>query len=561
MARHVRNVLLDEELDDKQVRDTKAIAAIYARKSVDDKDSLEMQIEMLKEYVYESEDLVLYNIYSDNGFTGTNFDRPAFVKMIDEMKLGKFNTIVVKDGSRLGRNYLEAGLYMESTFPMYNVRFISVNDHYDSEDIGCEKDGISVPLKNIMNEQYSKDLSRKLSSAFRVRQMEGKFIGGLTTYGYLKYEKDRNKLVIDEDVAPIIRMIFQSKLEGMSDGAIANELNDKEVLSPFAYRYSMGLVKAEKYKNIPWRRGTIVQMLTNPIYVGHMVQGRNRQSLSMHEKKHRTPENEWIVIENTHDAIVNETLYVAVQSIINERKKKYTNKPANEGDKTINLLRGKIFCADCGRAMEIGKSKSKSAVNRYYRCKLYNETAGRSCSLKSVKKEVVDEYVYATIKYHMDIFSDAEKMIQEMNVTEKASQKKKECLDKIEQIKRERLKIITLAGGLYEDYEQKILNDEEYTFIKEEYDSKIKAYDVQLDELKKYADSYKNVFAGNKDLHNKISSFVKCKQLNREMVETFISRVEVADASRIKIVMNCKDEIERILKILERRRMESYESS
>ncbi|MFA9378834.1 MAG: recombinase family protein [Lachnotalea sp.] len=184
MPRYVRDVLDIENSAVENHTENKVVAALYVRKSLDDQESLAIQICMLEEYVHKSEDMFLYKVYSDNGFTGTNFERPAFSKLIEDMKQGKFNTIVVKDGSRLGRNYLEAGAYIESVFSTYGIRFILVNDHYDSADITCKKDGISVPLKNIMNEQYSKDLSRKLTPAFRVKQMSGAFIGGLTTYGY-----------------------------------------------------------------------------------------------------------------------------------------------------------------------------------------------------------------------------------------------------------------------------------------------------------------------------------------------------------------------------------------
>ncbi len=557
MARYVRDVLDIENAVVENYTEDQAVAAIYVRKSLEDQESLTIQICMLEEYVHKSKDMLLYKVYSDNGFTGVNFERPAFSKMIEDMKLKKFNTIVVKDGSRLGRNYLSAGAYMESIFPAYGIRFISVNDHYDSADFSCMKDGISVPLKNIMNEQYSKDLSKKLTSAFRVKQMSGDFIGGLTTYGYRKNEKDRNKLVVDIETAPVIRRIFQEKVDGMSDGAIAIELNEEGILSPFAYRYAKGLVRADKYREMPWKKGTIRQILTNKMYIGHMVQGRYRQSLSMHEKKHITPENEWIIVENTHEAIIDKEIFELVQTIIKVRKEKYSGQNLASNVETENFFRKKIFCADCGRAMEIGKSISKVAVHQYYRCRLYNETAGKCCSLKSIKKKEIEKVVFDAIQYHIKLFSGAEKMIQEMNTTQKAKKKLEEYLQKISVLQEERLRYVKLAGGLYEDYEKKLLNIEEYTFISEEYDSRIKSYDIQLKDLYRFADSYKKDFTGNKDWGKKIKKFSKYIILNREMVETFISRIDVTDATHIKITFNCMDEFAAIIKINEQRRFET----
>lgn len=556
MARKVRDILSEQkvivEAAEQQVTYR---TAIYVRKSVEDKESLDIQISMLKEYINESEDLLLYKVYSDNGFTGINFDRPSFQKMIEEMKLGKFNAIIVKDGSRLGRNYLEAGAYMETVFPQYQIRFISVNDKYDSIKMECKKDGISIPLKNIMNEQYSKDLSRKLSSAFRIRQMDGKFIGGLTTYGYLKDKNDHNKLVVDLEVAQIVRRIFLNKAIGMSDGAIAKELNEERILSPFAYRYEKGLVKANKYKDMPWKSGTVTQMLTNPMYLGHMVQGRNCQSISMHEPEHRTPENEWIVVENTHEAIIENELYDKVQLIIKARKNKY-HQENNCDEPTINLLKGKVYCADCGRAMIITKSTSAVTTNRYYRCRLYTETRGERCSLKSVKKEELEKLILELIRNHIKVYCDMETLIHQMNTTEAARKKLEECKNKNTLLTKESQKNVTLVAGLYQDYQEGLLNDDEYSYIKEEYDRKIRMLDTQIEELNKFAESFRADFVGSKEWSRKMKAFAMTENLNSEMVDTFISRIEITDAKRITVKMNCTDEIERLSQILKERGIE-----
>lgn len=561
MARKARNILTEELVYEESEQEPKHYTAIYARKSLDDKESLDIQIRMLREYVDESEDLILYQVFSDNGFSGVNFERPAFLRMIEEMKLGKFKTIVVKDGSRLGRNYLEAGAYMENIFPQYDIRFISVNDRYDSSRAECRQDGISLPLKNIMNEQYSKDLSRKLSPAFRIRQMEGKFIGGFTTYGYLKDKKDRNKLVVDMDAAPIVHRIFQSKAEGMSDGAIARELNVEGILSPFAYRYAKGLVKAEKYRDMPWKRGTISQIISNPIYLGNMVQGRTRQSLSMHEEKHRTPENEWIVVEGTHEAIINQQLFDTAKHILSERKKKYHKNPEPQQKPVENLLRGKVFCGDCGRAMELTKSVSAVATNRYYRCKLYNETAGQRCSLKSVRKEELEKIVLEMIQYHMKWYCNVSEVIKELNRTEPEKKKLTECKEKIETLTAEWHRNITLANGLNEDYQQQLLDESEYTFLKLEYDRKIKALDRQIKQLKEYTDTFKADFTGSKVLDRKIKTFqsFQPQSLNKEMVEAFISRVEISDAKHITIKLNCRDELLNVSQIARERGVEGID--
>lgn len=450
---------------------------------------------------------------------------------------------------------------MENIFPQYDIRFISINDRYDSSRAECRQDGISLPLKNIMNEQYSKDLSRKSSPAFRIRQMEGKFIGGFTTYGYLKDKNDRNKLVVDMDVAPIVHRIFQSKAEGMSDGAIARELNEEGILSPFAYRYAKGLVKAEKYKDMPWKRGTISQMICNPIYLGNMVQGRTRQSLSMHEEKHKTTENEWIVVEGTHEAMISQQLFDTVKHMISKRKEKYHKNTDPQRKPVENLLRGKVFCGDCGRAMELTKSVSAVATNRYYRCKLYNETAGERCSLKSVRKEEIEKLVLEMIQYHTKWYCNVNEVIKELNRTNSAKKKFTECKEKIETLTAEWQRNVTLANGLNEDYQQQLLDESEYTFLKLEYDRKIKALDRGIKQLKEYADTFRSDFTGSKVLDRKIRTFqsIRPQSLNRERVEAFISRVEIYDAKRIAIKLNCRDELLNVSQIARERGVEGID--
>lgn len=555
MARKTRSTIIEQQTDEiiEQTREVKYQTAVYARKSLDDEESLDVQVRMLLDYIEESEDLILYKVFSDNGQTGTNFDRPAFNQMIEEMQLGRFNTIIVKDGSRLGRNYLEAGAYMETIFPKYNIRFISVNDRFDSVKEECIRDGLSLPLKNIMNEQYSKDLSRKLSPAFRVRQMEGKFIGGLTTYGYLKDPTDKNKLIVDNEIASVIRRIFISKIEGMSDGAIAKELNGEEILSPFAYRYAKGLVKAEKYKSMPWKRGTISQMLTNPIYTGNMVQGRTRQSLSMHEKKHSTPKNEWIVVENTHEAIISQELFDQVSTIIKERKEKYHQVQKNVCSKEENLLKGKIYCADCGRAMELTKSTSAVATNHYYRCKLFGETGGQKCSIKSIRKDKMENTVLTVLLGQLNWYCNVENIINTINLTDKAKQKLQENKESYLQLSKERQKNVMLANGLNEDYQNKILDDSEYCFLKTEYVNRINELDQQMDELKAVEKSYSTNFSVNRNLSSNAKKYLNSKVLTRDMAEAFISRIEVSDEGHIIVKINCKDEIERMIEIAKER--------
>jgi len=509
MAR--RSKYVDDVVDNQTTNIEKkcVLTAIYARKSIEDDSSLEIQIAMLNDYINTQDDFVLYKVYSDNGFTGTNFDRPGFKQMIEDMEAGKFTAVIVKDGSRLGRNYLEAGVYMENVFPAYNIRFISVNDHYDSEDLKCKRDTISIPLKNMMNEQYSKDLSRKLTSAFRAKQHAGEYIGAYAPYGYSKDTGNCNNLVVDEETASVVKRLFQMKKDGVSDCEIAKILNNESVLSPYAYRYEKGLVKADKFKGMPWKKGSIAQILVNQMYLGNMVQGRSKQSLSNREVQHKRPENEWIIVENTHEALVSKETFDEVQCIIKLRKEKYYENLEQAGNKYSyeNLFKGKIFCSDCGKAMALGINHIKSGTQFYYRCRLYGESKGTECKQRSIRKDRLEAVVLETIMIHFKNYSNYGKAIREMNRTAGARVKKNEYLEKISVLEKEKSRNVTLAAGLHSDYKENLLNKEEYQFATCQYNDKICDLESQIEAYRNKNILYSEEYGGSDKLNKNISKY------------------------------------------------------
>lgn len=261
--------------------------AIYTRLSTKDirdrKDStaLETQRKMLENFVNEKPDLALMACYTDNGETGMHFKRPGFTKLMEDIASGLVECLVVKDLSRLGRNHIDVGNYIENVFSSYGLRFISVNDRYDSEDPNCGNDILIVALKNLMNEVYALDISRKSMSALEVKQREGKFIGNYAAYGYLKSPDDKNKIIVDEEAAPIVRDIFKWRLEGMGIVAITRKLNELNIPSPSSYRYSKGIIKDERLSKCVWQIMTVKNILRHPVYLGHMAQGKANPALGL----------------------------------------------------------------------------------------------------------------------------------------------------------------------------------------------------------------------------------------------------------------------------------------
>lgn len=303
--------------------------ALYVRLSHEDNgnigsDSIEVQKTLLMNYLAKHNNLQLYKIYSDNGMTGTNFERPAFKAMINAVKKGKVNCIIVKDLSRLGRNFVEAGHFIEQIFPFMDVRFISINDRYDSADIDNNA-GLMVALKNLVNAAYSKDLSKKVCSQKKLQQQKGNFIGTYAPYGYQKDPRNSHKLIVDEETAPIVKDIFIWRAEGQSVKDITRKLNDGNIPSPMRYRYLKRKTKSKKYKDVLWLKSSIYAMLTKQVYLGHVVQGIAKVISCGSKKIKYIPKKDWVVVKNKHEPIITEELFNKAQ-MANERYNKCVEK-------------------------------------------------------------------------------------------------------------------------------------------------------------------------------------------------------------------------------------------
>ncbi len=304
-------------------------AGIYARLSADQgpktcgqaskNESIETQIGIAEKYVedwnqHHKDKIVIVNRYTDLGKTGTNFDRDAFKMLMQDVRLGDINCVIVKDLSRFGRNYLEAGNYIEKIFPFLGVRFIAVNDRIDTDN-PASFDYLSLHLKNLVNDVYARDISAKIGTVLHEKQERGEFIGAWAAYGYQRSREDKHRLVIDEKTAPVVKDIFAWRLAGSSYGDIVRKLTEQGIPSPSKYRYMTGLVHHKRFMKTPWRVETIRWIVGNEVYLGHTVQGRRRESLFLGERRKSLQKNKWIVVENTHEAIVEQSIFNQVQQI------------------------------------------------------------------------------------------------------------------------------------------------------------------------------------------------------------------------------------------------------
>lgn len=515
---------------------------IYARLSSEDKeeDTLENQIYLLKSHVESQTDMVLTDVYVDNGFSGTNFDRPEFIRLMDDIKSGKINCIVVKDLSRLGRNYIETGNYIENVFPFLSVRFVSVTDEFDTMS-GDGVEAMVVSFKNLVNDVYAKDISRKIISAFRTKQKNGEFIGLVAPYGYLKAEDNKNRFVIDGQTAPVVQMIFRLYSEGKGLDYISRVLNEKNIDCPRKYRYSIGITKSERYKDSIWGRSAIKTILTNRAYIGDMVQGKVKQELCNNVTKQYVAKDEWIVAENTHEPIIERTLFLTVQQLMEERSRKQADRKKNstiKGHKEENFLKGYLRCGCCNKSFNLSQTMRAGKVTRVYYCSGHQSWRSQFCTnSERIKKDVLEQVVLQTIQSSVLQLMD-EKKLKDKVVAEKSVAEEK----RIGQIEREIRQLSGKIADLYKDMADGILDDADYLLFKTDFTKRMELLEKEKKQLLETVKKQQK----RKDNLSAVSYLKKCKKSNkltRRMVETFVAGVKIYGKDRIEVELLCRDKI------------------
>lgn len=540
--------------------------AAYVRLSMEDSGkidgySLQNQKDLLMSFINDHNDLHLYKMYVDNGYTGTQFERPAFDEMMQDMKSGLINCIVVKDLSRLGRNYLEAGNYLEQIFPFFKVRFISITDGYDSISPDFTDEALIIPLKNIINEGYAKDISVKVSSAIATRKRQGKFMGKVPLYGYLKDPDDKNHLVIDPEASLIVQRVFQMKLDGVSLGLIAKQMNEEGIPCPSKYFVLKGLSKETKYLNSFWDRNTAKRMLTNRMYLGCIVYGKSVRSFAKGIKEHTVPEENWKIVEGTHDPLVTEEAFERVQELLEESSREAKNHASYAEGDVPNLFRGLIRCADCGGAMRMGKFRKpkKSGAEEYhyygvYECSRHKLIYDYSCPQKSIRKDILDNAVEEAIRYHIRMFLDLERVIVDLNKKTSVREAVVGMQDLIRKKQRRIAKVEQMSYGIYEDYQEGIFNETEYLTLRKTYADEVLSLTKEIEGLLQDQAQYDENYRAAGSLSELAHQYSDFTELTREIIETFIAEIRVHTGGRLKITFRFEDEFEKLQQIAEMRK-------
>ena len=540
--------------------------AIYVRLSVEDNgkedaDSLENQIALLQDYLHDHPNLKLVEIYSDNGYTGTDFDRPAFTRLFTDVQKGRINCIVVKDFSRLGRNYIETGEYLEKIFPFLEVRFISVNDGYDSASANAGA-LLAASLKNLINDMYAKDISKKICSTMKEKRLRGDYIGNYAPYGYLKDEANKNKLVVDPEIAPIVVEIFELRAKGTGIEAMCRILNEKDYPSPGRLRYERGIITNNNKKGsaLPWNRHVLKDLLLNVVYIGNLAQGRSAQCLYKGQKFHWTDSSEWDVVYDTHPAIISIELWEKVQEVNNRSTKsakeshgKYAHLP-----KRVNPYGSVIKCADCGRVLKYVRGYSKPTkdgkVKDYYnyKCPQNIELGDSACPKKNIRADELDTIVLDVIRKQMDLFLDTKKTLAQLIALEKERTKYTAPLNQVIDVQEQLEKKKKAFSSLYFDYKEGILDRREYLSVRETYQVEIATLEQQLSELQSTRSRTRKVAMGAHKWESLIKKYRKVKSVTPELIEATVEEIRFHADGSIDIDFKYMNEFEEMFQECER---------
>lgn len=528
-------------------RTKKYVAELYCRLSKDDGNSVESmsiwsQKVMLKQFA-ESNSIAIYDYYVDDGYSGTNFERPSFKKMITDIENGKINCVITKDLSRLGRNYLQSGAYIEMYFPQKNIRYIAITDGIDT--LNSNQNDI-MPFKNILNEMYAKDTSKKVKSAIQSRMREGTYIGSKAPFGYLKDPDNKRRLIIDEKTKPIIELIYKLCLEGKGTQLISQELMKRKIPRPSAFVENAeklyGLTEENKYQ---WSHRMVLNVLRDPVYCGNMARNKRPTLSFKNSKRMYIPKSDYIYAKDTHEGIVSEEIWEQVQTMIDKRK--CNNKKGLYYD---NIFQGLVRCPKCGYALTPKtdyRLKKKELIDFvHFSCSTYKKYGVNACSSHRIEARDLYNIVLEDIQYHGNMALSAkedfvEKIIEKIEV-EKIDEGK-ELSNKLELKKNQLAELDRSYEQLYEDRLEGNITERNFNLMNV---SISKKQDKLIEEIKVLEGDIEVSFETEdnyKKFMNNISKYAKIKSLNRYILNQIIDKIYVYDKEEIDGQISQKVEI------------------
>ena len=527
-------------------------AADYARISREDgdkeeSDSIGTQFDIIDDYIAHNDDITIIDRYSDDGWSGTNFDRPDFMRLMEDIKKGKINCVIVKDLSRLGRNYILVGQYLEMIFPMLNIRFISVNDRIDSIKDPASINNALVSFKNVMNDEYCRDISNKVRSSLDRKRSKGEFIGSFASYGYMKDPDDHHHLIVDPVAAEVVKNIFDWFLQGMSIIGIAKRLNHMGIPNPSAYKRQCGL----NYKHpagqldSAWPDSSVKRVLKNRLYVGDMVQNKNRTKSYKVQVSVAVPEENWVIVPNMHEAIIDREKFETVQQLLMRDTR------TSPGINHVSIFAGYIRCADCLRAM--GKKSVAQSYGKYhyYVCQTFRKAGRNLCTKHTIREKQLYDAVLATIQSQIDLAVSMDQLVNDLK-SQNVRAAKSSRLEKMLQLKEDEYeKVSRCRIDLYPDWKAGVLSKDEYLSLKAKIGEQLEQIEIAIANIKEEISKYQSAPVSENRF---ISSFLRYRNiqvLTREVIVELIEMIYVHEGGTITIQFKYQDEYQRLLDLID----------
>lgn len=528
---------------------------LYVRLSTEDngldgRDSIENQLDFLGAFAKKIEDAKVIHNYIDNGETGTDFDRPQWEQLITDIKCNKINCIVVKDLSRFARNYIEAGDYLEKIFPFLNVRFIAINDCYDSSNLLFRENNLYISLKNLVNDYYAKDISQKIMSSFKTKRENGEFIGSRAPYGYtLK----KNHFIVDPEAASVVKRIFELKLQGNSSYVIAKLFNAEQIPSPSRYAGEKGIRKYRNCKTVLWSHDSVNRILYNEVYIGSLVQGKNNKSIYAKEKIGLRPEKDWHITPNAHEAIIDCVSFEKVQEI--KRKNQIEHQRRCQSTKRNvkeNILKGIIYCGVCGRPLRRSSTSRRGKAEYAYYCKTKYSHADAQCTASSIVEHKIHDAIFKQIKLQIKLAVEVDSLLSKTETSVRGSSTYQKLCESVNQKRDELKRVTSLKTVIYEDYKGGNLTREEYLFAKEWYATLASELSQSVEQNEKIIKQYEENLTNRNRWVKKFKEFESGTEITEAMVTELLERVEIFPDRRIQIRFKFAEEYRSVIQYIER---------
>ena len=533
-------------------------AGIYARLSVydlarDRSDTMENQIALLENYVEQQPDIVLADLYIDNGRTGTTFNRPEFLRLMDDVKSGKITCIIVKDLSRFGRNYLETGYYLQKVFPQYNLRFIAVNDQYDS--LTADPDSLAISMKNIINDYYSKDISRKVSSSFDLKKSQGVYSWGHPPYGYVRNKENPTQLEFDTEVEPYVHLMFRWALDGVPIHRIAKNLTEMQAptYQRLAHIRSNGHTKRKGSDE--WAHRTVMQILMNQTYAGDFVGNKSYdRKYDKANARFFIPEDEWMIIPNTHPAYIDREDYFRLKErMLSDRQersqilKEMKTTPVN----FENKFQGIIFCGECQRRISLRGQRDMKTLYRAFYCKGKRDQFHKGHKPFSIDVDTMELTVLWQLNLQIKYALDADAFLKRFSLEEASSRLKARRQAEVNMLRAKAADIKKRRSQTFEDFSNALIDEDVYRIQMDKLGREQDLVAIQIEQAEKRRDSVDTYFTVDNKWLQKFVETGGQNELNKELVHNLIERIDIYPDKRIKITYNFSDWMEPFIDCIE----------